>query len=212
MHREDLPTRWWVRCRTRGGGYETPTRESGRPREFRSFAPSSAPRREGASAAFGPGAEVLPAGSARPLTLLPFRVRHNPMPREGLRWCAWTTTRFGRCSLAWRELIQPAAPASNGPRSWPQVPTPRRSWRGSSPTVGNPRLRRRHRRDTAYTDRAFTPAAGRSRGFRLASCSPPARSTDPALPTPRDRDQFRWRVAWLSGGPSSRTRRPCSAG
>jgi hypothetical protein len=51
---------------------------------------------------------------------------------------------------------------------------------------GNPRPRSRPRPDTACTDRAFTPVAGPSLGFRLASCYPPARSTDPA-PHVRDR-------------------------
>ena len=47
-----------------------------RPRGYRSWPPSSAPRRlGGASAAFGPGADVPPAGSAGRSTLLPLRPR-----------------------------------------------------------------------------------------------------------------------------------------
>jgi hypothetical protein len=51
--------------RARGRGVETRRRTRGRPRGPRSFASSSAPRRDCASATFGLGAEVLPAGSAR---------------------------------------------------------------------------------------------------------------------------------------------------
>ena len=58
----------------------------GQPRGSRSFSPSSAPRHGRASAAPGPGAEVPPAGPARPLTLLPFRVRHNPLPGQAFPW------------------------------------------------------------------------------------------------------------------------------
>jgi hypothetical protein len=47
---------------------------------------------------------------------------------------------------------------------------------------GKPEPRWRHRPDTACTDRVFTAAAGPSLGFRLASCSLPACSTDPAPP------------------------------
>jgi hypothetical protein len=49
-----------------------PTGECGCPRGSRSYASSSAPQRARASVTFGPGAEVLPAGSARHTHVTPF--------------------------------------------------------------------------------------------------------------------------------------------
>jgi len=59
------PPRLCGDCRARGRGNETRRANAGWPRESRSFASSSAPRRDRASVTFGLGAEVLPAGSAR---------------------------------------------------------------------------------------------------------------------------------------------------
>ena len=45
---------------------------------------------------------------------------------EGLRWDAWTKTRFALWSLDWPELIPRAGPSSSGRRSWPKALTPKR--------------------------------------------------------------------------------------
>src|SRR3954471_17400030 len=93
-----------------------PTSECGRPRGSRSFASSSAPRRDRASVTFGLGAEVMSTGSVAATHVTPFarpkqemrtfRVRYRADLRKDRMICG---TLLRRLSRAPRRLVRSAA-------------------------------------------------------------------------------------------------------